>query len=107
MAADNASLQRQKSRQEEIFRTQQQTQQKEQNAGNLQLNENVTDLKKQVLRADNAKTDDFAAAAADSLGAVAVKKAAAGAMSVKYRPFFQSNKSLYHRQREQWRGSRA
>ena len=107
MAANNASLQRQKSRQEEIFRTQQQTQQKQLNAPDLQLNENVRDLKKQVLRADNNGTDGFAAGAADSLGTVTARKTAAGAMTVKYRPFFQSNKSLFHRQREQWRKSRA
>ena len=107
MAGNNASLQRQKSRQEEVFRTRQESQQKQINASDLQLNESVQDIKKQVLRADNAGTDGFSAGAADSLGTLAVKKAAAGAMSVKYRPFFQSNKSLYHRQREQWRSSRA
>ena len=104
---DSASMQRQKSRQEQVFR-QQNVQEQKQFDLNAAREENVSQIEqRQILRADDSLTAKFAAAAGGSLGSVSAQDKAEGQMTMKYKAFYRSKKALYNRQREQWRGSRA
>ncbi len=103
---DSASMQRQKSRQEEVFR--QQSVQEQKQVGLNAVREESTTLgeQRQILRADDSLTAKFAAAAGGSLGTVSAQDKAEGQMTMKYKAFYRSKKALYNRQREQWRNSR-
>ena len=104
MAAGSAdALQKQRSRQEEVFRTAQVSEQKQVSAGAPALmQEQRQDDKKSILRPDDALTAGFIEAASKRIGSVGADDKADGSMNVRFGAVCRSRKSLFFRQRQQW-----